>query len=353
MELTPQHEGRKVIPFIQNGDYFFQRGLIAYRKKHLQRAVKLFQRAVKLTNQEPVFHVQLAAVLSEMGHYEESNEILRNVLVEHDEGGQSDCYFFMANNYAYLGLFDKAQGAAERYIQFNPDGQFFQDAKDLLDLLEVEYEDISLWNENDMDYEASDDFLIEHEKARNYLKNGDFQAAIPILEEITKKHPSHWAAFNHLAEAFFRTGDERAFHISSHVLKEDESNLFVRANLALFFLQKDEKEQAEPFLQPIRIVYPIDYENYLFVAEVLCAAGEYENVKERFERMADSFYEDSPQWLFCYAVALANTDELTKAIRYLKKSVSLGHDKATMMLANLKKDELSADDWVYHPWESY
>ncbi|KMK77472.1 tetratricopeptide repeat protein [Alkalihalobacillus pseudalcaliphilus] len=350
MDLTPHGEGNNIIPFIRNGDYFFQKGLIAYRKKHLQRAVKLFQRAVKLTDKEPVFRIQLAAVLSEMSHYEESNDLLREVVAE-ENNEYSECYFFMANNYAYLGLFDKAQRAANHYLHMDPNGPFQQDAKDLLELLDIEYEDFPNWNDNDSEDTSDDDYLLDHERARTHLKNGEIEAAIPILEQIIEQFPSHWSAFNHLAEAFFRLNDDRAFQISSHVLKEDESNLYVRANLALFYIKIGQKEKAEQFLQPLRIVYPIDYENYLFIAEVLCAAGEYEAAKERFERMDESFYDDHPQWLFCYAVTLAHTGELKKAHYILHEASLIGNERAALMIKQAQSGEKELD-WSYHPWQS-
>ncbi len=72
---------------------FFHRGLHAFHNKHLDRAAKLFERAVKLTASEPVFKIQLAAVLTELGEYIRSNELLQQVLDEHQEK-QPVCYFF-------------------------------------------------------------------------------------------------------------------------------------------------------------------------------------------------------------------------------------------------------------------
>lgn len=60
-------------------------------KKNLKRAVTLFERAVKLTDKEPVFQIQLAAVLSELSEYERSNDILRAVLTETSD--YPECYF--------------------------------------------------------------------------------------------------------------------------------------------------------------------------------------------------------------------------------------------------------------------
>ena len=217
MELTPKNERekRKVVPLFQSGDYFFHRGIEAYRKNHLHRAIKLFERAVKITKKEPVFHVQLAAVLSEIGEYERSNEILQQVLAEEGDS-LAECYFFMANNYAYLGLFEKAERASLRYLELDPNERFSDDAHDLLELLHFEREQDDDWDEMDA---QEDEWIALHERAHYLLRNGEVQASIPILESVIEDHPSCWAAKNHLAEALFRLGDDSAFEVCESILE--------------------------------------------------------------------------------------------------------------------------------------
>ncbi len=207
-------------------------------KKQMQRAVKLFERAVKLTDKEPVFQIQLAAVLSEIGEYERSTEILNHVIEDYGEE-QKECFYFLANNYAYLGLFEKAERTVSRYLQLCPDGSFSEDAHDLLELLQLERQSLNEWDNGQA--ERSDELIIEHEKARELLQQGKLQEAIPVLQDILLDYPTCWAAQNHLAEALFRLGDDSSFTICEQVLAKDEGNLFAICNLALFFLRKKEK----------------------------------------------------------------------------------------------------------------
>lgn len=349
MELTPQNERekRKVVPLFQSGDYFFHRGIEAYRKNHLHRAIKLFERAVKITNKEPVFHVQLAAVLSEIGEYERSNEILQQVLAEKGDS-LAECYFFMANNYAYLGLFEKAERASLRYLELNPNERFSEDAKDLLELLHFEREEDDDWDELDA---QEDELIARHERARHLLRKGDIQASIPILESLIEDHPTYWAAQNHLAEAFFRLGDETAaFDICESILEEDKGNLFAICHLALFYTKKGEANHAEPFIQALKRVYPLDGDHYVKVAETLCAVGEYQLAYERLRELNRWELELRPVLLFCFGVALFHLKEKVRAQSFIRRAAKLGCKQAEDYLRRQQNSKSGEEELVYHIW---
>ena len=250
MDVTPQNEreNRKVVPLFRSGEYFFHLGIEAYRKKHLHRAVKLFERAVRITKQEPVFQIQLAAVLSETGDYERSNDILQQVIIEHGDH-LPECYFFMANNYAYLGMLEQAERQAIRYLDLSPEERFSDDARDLIELLKFEREEEEDWSELD---EQEDQLISRHERASFLLKNGEIDISLPILESIIEDFPTYWAAHNHLAEALFRLGEEAAFEKCDQILDQDPGNLLAICNLALFYTKTGQYKEAESLISFIK-----------------------------------------------------------------------------------------------------
>jgi tetratricopeptide (TPR) repeat protein len=348
MDVTPKNEqeNRKVVPLFQSGDYFFHRGIEAYRKNHLQRAIKLLERAVKLTNTEPVFHVQLAAVLSEIGEYERSNEILQNVLAEKND--VSECYFFMANNYAYLGLFEKAERMTLRYLELSPNERFTEDAKDLLELLRFEREEDDEWDDLDGD---EDELIAQYERARFLLKQNDMHAAIPVLQAIIDEHPTYWAAHNHLAEALFRLGDESAFEICEAILEKDPGNLFTVCNLALFYQKSGDAKSAERFIDALCRVYPIDSDQYIKVAETLCAVGEYQLAYDRLKELSGWELGQRSELLYCFGVALYHIGEHHKSTTTIQRAAELGSKQAKMTLKNgaiakRKKEQITYDMWI-------
>ena len=90
----------------------------AYKGQKLQDAIKYFRRAAQ--SEKSVYFMSLASVLSEAGEYQESNQIFLKLVRSNPELEQ--CYYFIANNYAYMGLFQQAKKYADRYLEFKREG---------------------------------------------------------------------------------------------------------------------------------------------------------------------------------------------------------------------------------------
>ena len=252
-----------VIPFYQNGDYYFRKGISAYKKQNMKKAVKFIEKAIKIEQDEPVFHCQLAAILAEIGEYERSNEILQYVLLEIDET-MDECYFFMANNYAHLGLFEKAETAAKEYMKRRPSGEFYADSTDLLDLLDFE--------RDDEDYEEEDELILEYDQAVSLLSDGNYDKAVVHLEQMTKQYPTYWAAYNLLAQALFKVNNyQQAINVCHQILQEDEGNLTARCNLAMIYYKTGNLDGANEIVQSLQVIIPIDVEQRYKIASTLCA----------------------------------------------------------------------------------
>lgn len=325
-EQDKKESSKTIIPFYRSGDYFFHRGLQAFHNKHLNRAARLFERAVKLTASEPVFKIQFAAVLTELGEYTRSNELLHSVLKQY-EAKQSVCYFFIANNEVYLGHFYQAEKHVRIYLELEPNGQFAEEAQELLELFEDEP---FLEGENEAD---SEQFLDEHERAWLMLRNGSIEEAALLLEAIVEKHPGSWAAQTHLAEALFRLGkEEAAFAHCYAVLEQDEGNLLAVCNLALFYLELGHANQIKHFRNMLKQVMPIDIDHLIRITEVLCALGAYEQVVAR--RLIATGTNDQ-DLLRCFGVAFYHVGDERKAIHYLNQAVSLGDARAEQLIIDI------------------
>lgn len=341
ISMTLMTRKNNVLPFIRSGDYFFKCGLEAYERNHLQKAKKMFERAVKLQSNEPIFHVQLAAVLSEIGEYERSNEILKDVLAKHGET-YAECYFFIANNYAFLGDFEKAERAVLRYLELHPDDRFSEDAYELLELLRFEQEEDG-WEAFD---HGEAELIIRHERARHLLKNGDLDSAIPLLRAIVDEYPQCWAAKNHLAEALFRRGDEdEAFTICEKILTEDEGNLFAICNLALFYTKKGDTTEAKRFIDGLKRVLPLDIDHSIKVAETLCTLKQYDEAYRRLKKLNVIERKTRPELLYCFGVSLYHRNERKKAFAYFEQAAKLGDRQAKSVLED---DDAEV---VYELWD--
>ncbi|ANB59732.1 tetratricopeptide repeat protein [Anoxybacteroides amylolyticum] len=236
----------KVIPFIQSGDYYFTKGLRAYRRRELYKAKKYLERAVHLEGNEAMFACQLAVVLSELGEYQASNEWLLKIVTELDSD-MNECFYFLANNYAHLGLFREAMNYAEKYLEREPDGSFVEEVEDLIDLLSIEQEAL----------DDQEDLIMKQEKARTLLEKGEFLAAIDALKAIIGEYPEFWSAYNNLALAYFYMGDtEQAQQILQEVLEKNPGNLHALCNRLVFSHYLRAEEDVADLAEQLACVHP-------------------------------------------------------------------------------------------------
>ena len=70
----------KVISIHMDAAFFFERAVQSLDRFHYDKALKYFRRAAEYEQDNPVNHCNLAGVLSEMGNYDESNQILQHIL---------------------------------------------------------------------------------------------------------------------------------------------------------------------------------------------------------------------------------------------------------------------------------
>ncbi|MFS0787726.1 tetratricopeptide repeat protein [Shouchella sp. 1P09AA] len=321
-----EHAGSTVVPFYRSGDYFFHKGLAAFQNKHLTRAAKLFERAVKLTETEPVFKIQLAAVLTELAEYERSNKILYGVL-EASNDEHPACHFFIANNEVYLGHFFQAEKHVNLYLTHDPEGPFVEDARELAELFEEDPLD---------EEEKEEESLNNHEKAWVFLTEGKANDAIPLLKKVIEIHPKNWAAQNHLAEALFRTGEvESAFETCDAVLAEDPGNLLALCNATVFYYKLGYQNETAHYVQMLKKIKPIQHDYKIRLLHVLCHLEEYEEVA--FRKKDQTLVKES-MLLRCFAVADYHNGNRDFAIHLLKEAISAGDSNAPYVLEQVEEE---------------
>lgn len=236
-----------LIPFRQNAEYFFQRALVYYHQNKLNKAKKLLLHAVKIDDREPVYICQLAAVLAELGDFAASNKWLHYVLNEVDPS-LTECYFFLASNYAHLGEFEKAEEEALYYLEVDPEGDFAEDAEDLL---------YFIGSEIPKDYQENA-IIRQHTEAKKKMEEGQFGEAIRLFSDMIREHPHFWAAYNNLALAYFYANKkQKALSTLDLVLTKNPGNLHALCNLALFYRFLGFKEQSKNIVERLKKVYPI------------------------------------------------------------------------------------------------
>ncbi|GGE36544.1 TPR repeat-containing protein YvcD [Pullulanibacillus camelliae] len=267
--MKTEHSSKKsqVISFIPNGDYYFQKGITAYQKGDLARAKKFVNRAIAFNPNETEYLCQQAAILAELEEYNESNTLLKKVIYELDEN-MTECYFFLANNFAHLGNYEEALKEVKQYIASEPNGGFIEEAHELYKILILE---------SDEAFFGEDSHVVDHEKGRQALERGEFWEAIAFFKKVIDQRSTYWAAYNNLAIAYYSLGKTKvAFDILEEVLQKDPGNIHALCNRMTFYFQLKQFDRVESLYTGLLNLYPLYPEHRSKLGSTFFFLGEYE-----------------------------------------------------------------------------
>jgi hypothetical protein len=257
----------QVIPLRMDGDFFYQKGMACYQKGELERARRLIDRALRIKPNEVEYLCQQAAILSELEEYEPSISLLKKVVHELD-GRMTECYFFMANNYAYLGDLDAALSEVKTYMALEPHGVFAQEAQELYDMLTAEDE------ESVQEEEPS--YIGFHERGRAALEHGRFEESAYWFKKVIREEPDYLPARNNLSVAYFSMDAvDQAVGEAEGVLEKDPGNIHALCNLATFFLQSGKQSELKAVMQRLDNVYPMNPEHSGKLGSTFLFSGNY------------------------------------------------------------------------------
>ncbi|MCG7408831.1 tetratricopeptide repeat protein [Paenibacillus sp. ACRRX] len=126
-----------IIAFPVDAAAYADRAMKALERLHYDKALKYFRRAADSEPANPVHQCNLAGALAETGQFEQSNRILEHVIEQLDPD-MTECYYYMANNWAYLDNFNTAEVLLERYLTLEPYGMYAEEAEEMLEMLRFE-----------------------------------------------------------------------------------------------------------------------------------------------------------------------------------------------------------------------
>ncbi|MFC0187469.1 tetratricopeptide repeat protein [Fictibacillus aquaticus] len=335
----------RVLPFLQDGDYFFKRGIKAYHKKDLNKARKMFERAVFFQPEEPAFLCQLASVLAELGEYELSNDYLHEALA-YTEEEMAECYYFMANNYAHLGLFSEAEQYALLYMENEPDGEFFDDSQELLDLIHFESDDKDI----SQLLVEEDDLILKHDEAKRSIERGELVLAKEQLNDIIENHPTFWAAYNNLALThFYKSEYEEALSVLQSVLEKNPGNLNALCNMAIFLSQLGMKENGRVLLNRLKGVHPIHPDHRYKLGNTFGLLEEHEYANRWLLALKKTPLMHDPVVNHALAVSFYALGKPNLALKYWKRTADIDPDGKVVphYLTKLEEGTLSVSGSDY------
>lgn len=309
----------KVISLRMDAAFFYEKALESLDRYHYDRALKYFRRAVELEPNNPVNHCNMAGVLSEIGQYEESNEILRNI-VERVDPAMTECYFYMANNYANMESFEQAEEELIRYLEHDETGQYLEECEEMMEWLSLE-----LNRPINLEHIKSREGLLEHDRARELLEKGHFVEAVEQLEAFLKEHPDFLAAYNNLALAYYYMGDMKSsLQMIDKVLEKEPGNLHALCNLAIYYLHVGDERSLAEIRQALIRLKPYSDEHIFKLAMTLAILGEHSTAYRLFRRMIKTIdVSEDPCLLHYTAVAAFNSGNVKEALKWWRGAARL------------------------------
>ena len=314
--LTPRG---KVIPLHMDATFFFERAVQSLDRYKYDKALKYFRRAVEYEPDNPVNHCNMAGILSEMGKYGESNDVLKQI-VDRIDPSMTECYFYMANNFANMEDFESAEKALVHYLEHDANGQFLDESEEMMELLSFELE-----RPMKIAKIKSREGFVEHDRARSLLEEGKFADAIKLLENLVQMHPEFSAAHNNLALAYYYVGRfTDALAAVKQVLAIDPGNLHGLCNLAIFFQHAGEREPLEELVELLEKTVPYHQEHVFKLATTMGVLGRHDSALRHFRRLLKTEAGQADVCLYHYAaVACYNLDRYAEARRFWKQAEKL------------------------------
>lgn len=322
-ELNETREN--VLSFIPTGEFYFTKGIKAFQRNDLLTAKKYLIRACELDPHEPVFTCQLAITLSELEDYEQSNVLLNNIITKVDPN-MYECHYFMANNYAYLGQFSEAKKQAKLYLKYEPDGDYSDDVKELLDVIELEIDEMEFSSPDQLITSDEDRIIEKQEYVRRLLANGKFKEAIEKLNEMIQEYPDYWPGYNNLALAYYYEGEtELAKSLLQKVLDENPGNLHALCNLTVFSYY--EGQNIETLEKNLLKVYPISLDHRYKLGVTFSIIGNYEQGYKWLRTLINMTFPLDASFYYWYSYASYYTGKVDIAKKAWKKLLLIQPDK--------------------------
>lgn len=327
-----------LLTFAPTGEYYFTKGLKAYQRRDNHKAIKYLERAMQLEPGEPMIACQLAIILSENGEFKEANRLLHTILEEWDED-MAECHYFLANNYAHLGLFKDSYHHATLYMRLDEDGEFSEDAEDLLDLLMLEAEDM------EEDFYEQDDLISKQEEARELLESGEFKKAVTLLNQVIKEFPEYWSAYNNLALAYYYLGKpQKADEMLNEVLEKNHGNLHALCNKAVFAFYEKEWQSVKELKAILKKIKPISAEHQYKLGTTFALLGEHELAYGLLKKLYKQGFEGEGPFYYWLSYSAYYTGRIQTAQKSWLKVIQLNPEKEGQEPWSTKKADQGYED---------
>lgn len=318
----------KIIAFERGAEFYFDLGFRKIQKRNLKSALRYIEKAVRLKPNDSFIQFNYAGLLAELGNINLSTEVLLYI-VDNLDSNYDECYFGLGCNYLQIQKIKKSVEYFSKYLEKDPDGEFSEEAEDLLEMLTM----IKDANNNLDDDELERIYQVE-EEAINHLEKREYNIAVEKFEIVVNLLPNAVPARNNLSLAYYYMGEtQKAIDVAREVLSYEQYNIHANCNIAIFYNKLDLKNWV---VKQINRIKKLNTENpeYLFkIADTLGCLEKHNEAYKMYKRLL--LLEPQNTIYYHYsAVAAYNSGKWSDSIKYWRK------------LAELDKQNLISDYYI-------
>jgi len=298
-----------VVSFEREAEFYFDLGYKYINTGKLKKALRYLEKAVGIKPEDSYIQFNYAGILAELGDIERSTEVLLHIIKKID-ANYVECYFGLACNYLQLQKIKKAIEYFTLYMEKDPDGEYFDESEDLLEMLYM----IKEANNNLDDDELEKIFKIE-EEAIKHLERKEYDKAVKKFESVVEILPNAVPARNNLSLTYYYQGNiEKAIEMAKELLNYEEKNIHANCNLAIFYNKLNIFNLVEKQIKIIRALIT-DNEEYLYkIADTFGSLSKHSDAYKSY-KMLLRIDDENSLYLQCAAVAAYNSKKINESIK--------------------------------------
>jgi tetratricopeptide (TPR) repeat protein len=249
----PEKSGA-ILNFTQDPSLYFRVAAKHAIGKDYSGALKYIDMAIVGDAYNADFLFNKACILVELKRTRESIKILNYIICNIDPT-YTECYFGLGCNYFEIGNYEKSIQYFEKYIFLEEDGDFKEDAYEILLYMKI--------SDEEEDYDPEGGLGVsEHAQRRcrelsqklhaagsMYLKRGNYKEAIRQFEKSIMEYPETKSSRIRLSMAYYMNGQlTLAKLLADSVLKIQKSNCMAKLCLALYYSTEGMNDVSERIL---------------------------------------------------------------------------------------------------------
>ena len=244
----------KVLQFTTDHSLYFRLAVKRAMREDYAGSLMYIEKAIEKDEYNADYLFNKACILVELRRTRESIKLL-NYIIWNIDPTYSECYFGLGCNYFDIGDYEKSLHYFEKYVLLEEDGEFCEDAYEILFYMRLpgEAREFDLDKQIDMSEKTQkhyrDSSLKLHAAGSMYLNRGNYKEAIRQFERSIMAYPETKSSRIRLSMAYYMTGQlALAKLLAGSVLKMQKNNYMAKLCLALYYSTEGLTDMSERIL---------------------------------------------------------------------------------------------------------